>query len=220
MPTPSHRTHRPLVAHFARGHWRATGALGLAALLAACSSVDLGPRYDPPPVRMPGSAEPPPPAATPQPLPPPHSQPVPPTQPVPQPLPPVGQATDPADPNAHIVTFTTRLDGASAVPPARSGASGQLDAIYNANTRLLRWKASWSGLSGPITGVAFHGPAHEGQVGPATMIWPAPFGPRYEGRATLTPQQAGELLQGRWYLGVTTQAYPAGEIRGQVRVVR
>ncbi|MDO5087200.1 MAG: CHRD domain-containing protein [Comamonadaceae bacterium] len=213
MPTPSHSV------TIAPSRWRATGALSLAALLAACSTVDLGPRYDPPPVRMPGSAEPPPPAAMPQPLPPPQSQPVPPAQPVPQPLPPAGQ-TDPADPNAHIVTFTTRLDGASAIPPARSGASGQLDAIYNAHTRLLRWKASWNGLSGPITGVAFYGPAHEGQVGPATMIWPAPFGPRYEGRATLTPQQAADLLQGSWYLGVTTQAYPAGEIRGQVRMVR
>ena len=68
--------------------WRAVLALLAAAVLAsACGTVDLGPRYSPPPIRMPESlpanpAEAPP---TVQPMP------VPPPQSVPQPLPPVGQ---------------------------------------------------------------------------------------------------------------------------------
>lgn len=107
----------------------------------------------------------------------------------------------------------------NAVPATRSQGTGQLDALYDSTTRLLRWKASWSGLSGAITGVQFHGPGTEGQVAPVTLLWPAPFGPTYEGRATLTPEQALHLVEGRWYINVQTSTYPAGEVRGQLRVV-
>lgn len=204
-PTPWSRSRRLL------------GVLAAACLASACSSVDLGPRYDPPPIRMP---EPLPAEPVAQP------QAVPPAAPVPQPLPPVTapvspspDAGAPADTRAALVTFSARLDGASAIPPARSGATGQLDALYDSGSRLLRWKASWNGLSGGIIGVQFHGPADSGQVAAATVIWPAPFGHRYEGRATLTPAQATDLLSGRWYVSVDTANYPQGEIRGQVRVV-
>jgi hypothetical protein len=180
-------------------------ALAAAVLAAACSSVDLDRRYNPPPVRMPEALPP--------------QQPLPsqqqPGQLIGQPQPPIG-ATAPAPQadQAHLVTFTTRLEGAAVSPPVRSAGAGQFDALYDANTRLLRWKTSWSGLSGPITGVRFD----SGQNSPPAMIWPAPFGPTYEGRAVLTPQQAQELLQGRWYLNVSTTVYPAGELRGQLRV--
>lgn len=185
----------------------------VAFLAAACASVDLGPRYDPPPVRAP---QPLPPAQTPSATP----QPVPPAVSSPQPLPPIGQtASSTRDPREAIVTLTTRMDGSSAVPPTRSAGVGQLDAIYDTNTRLLRWKTSWSGLGGPITAAQFHGPGDDGQVAPPTLVWPGPFGATYEGRATLTPQQATDLLDGRWYINVQTATHPAGEIRGQLRVV-
>ena len=210
---------------------RAALAVLAAALLGAgCASVDLGPRYSPPPVRMPqplpAEPAPVPSGAT--------TQPVAPEQPIGQPLPPFGQvgpgamAQQPAPPappappdaQANLVTLTTRLEPAAVVPPARSSASGQLDALYDSSTRVLRWKASWNGLSTPISGVQFHGPADTSQNGPATMVWPAPFGPSYEGRAALTPQQAADLLDGRWYVSVRTLAFPAGELRGQLRVVK
>lgn len=205
---------------------RATLAVLAAGVLAAgCASVDLGPRYDPPPVRapqpVPPAQAPLPPIATPQPVPPPQT--------VPQALPPIGSTAplpplqtpvDPAaSPQAHLVTLTTRLDGGSVMPPTRSNGSGQLDALYDSSTRVLRWKTTWSGLAGAITGVQFHGPADYGQTGPVTMVWPGPFGPTYEGRATLTPQQAVDLLDGRWYVNVFTAPYPSGELRGQLRVV-
>ena len=196
--------------------------LAAALLASACATVDLGPRYDPPPVRapqpLPGPQVPPPPIAQPQAIPP--------SQPVPQPLPPVGQTMPPPvavpapiDPNAHLVALTTRLDGSSAMPPTRSNGTAQLDAVYDSNSRVLRWKTTWSGLSGAITGVQFHGPAAEGQTAPAVIVWPGPFGPTYEGRATLTPNQAIDLMDGRWYVNVHTTSYPLGELRGQLRVV-
>ena len=199
--------------------------VAVAALTSACSSVDLGPRYDPPPVRMPQPL----PSAPVQAAPVAQPSAIPPTQPMPQTLPPLGspqpsvgapvapQAS--ADPRASLITLTTRLEPGNAIPPARSNGVGQLDAIYDSNARLLRWKTSWSGLSGPITGVQFHGPADPGKNGPATLIWPGPFGATYEGRATLTPEQAVDLIAGRWYLNLRTSANPAGELRGQLHVV-
>lgn len=204
----------------------ALAVLAVAMLVSACASVDLGPSYSPPPVRMPQSSLPPP--ASPVP---PVAQPsaVQPAQPIPQTLPPIGATppagtpgaapSAPADPRASLVTLTTRLEPGSVLTPVRSNGVGQLDAIYDANTRLFRWKASWSGLSGPITGAQFHGPADQGQTGPATLVWPGPFGPTYEGRATLTPEQAVDLMGGRWYLNVYTTTHPSGELRGQLHVI-
>ena len=36
------------------------------------------------------------------------------------------------------------------------------------------------------------------------------------GSTTLTPQQAADLLAGRWYVTIKTEKYPNGEIRGKV----
>ncbi|HPK32942.1 MAG TPA: CHRD domain-containing protein [Ottowia sp.] len=212
---------------------RVLAATLLLATLVGCASVALPPHYDPPPILTPQTA----PAPVPPPPPVAQSQPVSPMQPVPQPLPPVGATpapppmplpaatpppppTEQADPNASLVTFSTRMDGDSAVPPTRSAGTGELDALYDTRSHLLRWKAKWSGLSAPITAVQFHAPGEIGQTAPPTMVWPGPFGPTYEGRATLTNQQATDLLSGRWYVNVYTANYPAGEIRGQLREVR
>ncbi len=179
--------------------------LAALALLAGCTSTDLNQhRYSPPQVRMPGQQ-----AAT-QPASDVRVSPVGsvPVQPLPQ--------ADDADPR---VALSTQLSGANVVPPTPSRGSGRLDMVYNRQTRLLRWKTSWSGLEGTITGVQFHSPAGAGQTAPAAMIWPGPFGATYEGRVTLGEQQAADLLQGLWYVNVQTTAYPAGEIRGQLHVV-
>jgi len=146
------------------------------------------------------------------------------TQPLPTPgsvsgnVPPVA-ATNASAGDTHLVTLTTRLDGASAVPPTSSNATAQIDLVYDTSTRLLRWKADWASLSSPITGVRFYGPAAQGQQGQPALIWPGPFGSIYWGQATLTPQQAANLMGGLWYVSVSTVNYPGGEIRGQVRVV-
>jgi hypothetical protein len=209
---------------------------GVAAVVAAfaltgCATVDLGLDTEAPRVRMPGdvSVAPVPP---PQYAPPAQTMPVAPGGPLTQPLSPPGSADNGANApgapgdassapgaDAHLVTMTTRADGASMVPPTPSNGSAQIDLLYDSSTRLLRWKAQWTELSSPITGVQFYGPAEQGQQGPPTLIWPGPFGPRYEGRATITPQQATDLMGGLWYLSITTANYPGGEIRGQLRVV-
>jgi hypothetical protein len=121
--------------------------------------------------------------------------------------------------SANLITLSARMDGRSVIPPVATGASGGVDAVFDKDTMTLRWKASWDGLSSPVVGVQFSGPANANQNAPAVMIWPGPFGVRYEGHATLNSQQRDDLLAGRWYVTVMTANFPQGELRGQVRVV-
>ena len=108
------------------------------------------------------------------------------------------------------------LDGKSEVPANTSAATGTADIDYDAATKKLTWKLTYSGLSGPATAAHFHGPAEPGKnAGVKVPIANATASPS-EGSATLTDEQAADLLAGKYYVNVHTAANPGGEIRGQV----
>ena len=108
------------------------------------------------------------------------------------------------------------LDGKSEVPPNTSAATGTADIDYDAASKKLSWKLTYSGLSGPATAAHFHGPAAAGaNAGVAVAIPNATTSP-VEGSATLTDAQAADLVAGKYYINVHTAANPGGEIRGQV----
>jgi hypothetical protein len=108
------------------------------------------------------------------------------------------------------------LDGKAEVPPNTSAAKGTADIDYDAATKKLTWKVTYSGLSGPATAAHFHGPAEAGKnAGVAIPIANATSSPA-EGSATLTDAQAADLMAGKYYVNVHTAANPGGEIRGQV----
>ena len=118
--------------------------------------------------------------------------------------------------DANLLTFTTELRGSNEVPPNASLASGSVDAVLNTSTNLLRWRASYSGLSGPATAAHFHGPAPIGANAGVALPWPSPVTSPMEGRAILTPAQVADLMAGRWYANIHTAANPGGEVRGQM----
>jgi hypothetical protein len=120
---------------------------------------------------------------------------------------------------AAPISFKVDLNGAQQVPPVQTGATGKADMTYDPATRVLTWNLTYSGLSGPATMAHLHGPATAGKNGPP-VVWlsekGAPVGNPIKGQATLTPEQAQQMMAGEWYVNVHTQTNPGGEIRGQV----
>ena len=108
------------------------------------------------------------------------------------------------------------LDGKSEVPPNTSAATGSADIDYDAASKKLSWKLTYSGLSGPATAAHFHGPAEAGKNAGVAVAIPNATSSPVEGSATLTDAQAADLEAGKWYFNIHTAANKGGEIRGQV----
>ncbi len=126
----------------------------------------------------------------------------------------------PAAEKSNLLTFTTQMRGGNEVPPVTTSANGQVDAVLNTDTNLLRWKLSYMNLSGPARAGHFHGPAAIGANAGVALPFPGLMGSPMEGSATLTAAQAADLVAGRWYANIHTAANPGGEIRGQMTLRR
>jgi hypothetical protein len=108
------------------------------------------------------------------------------------------------------------LDGKTEVPPNTTAGTGTADIDYDAATKKLTWKLTYSGLTGPATAGHFHGPAEPGKNAGVAVAIPNATSSPAEGSATLTDAQAADLEAGKYYVNVHTAANPGGEIRGQV----
>ena len=121
-----------------------------------------------------------------------------------------------SDPPRSNTSFKATLKGAAETPPNTSEAGGTLKAEYSHVSHILKWQLYVNGLSSPMTHGYFHGP--DGVGGEAGIVeLNAPFaGNALIGGATLTQQQAADLLAGRWTIDIRTEQFPEGEIRGPV----
>ena len=120
---------------------------------------------------------------------------------------------------AASTTFKADLKGSSEVPPNTTAGSGSVTATYDPASKQLSWSGTFSGLTGPATAAHFHGPAEAGKNA-GVAIWISekgkPFSSPFKGSAKLTDAQAGDLMNGQWYVNIHTAANPGGEIRGQL----
>src|SRR5258707_13440246 len=98
------------------------------------------------------------------------------------------------------------LDGKSEVPANAIAGTGTADIDYDAATKKLTWKLTYSGLSGPATAAHFHGPAEPGKNAGVAVAIPNATASPAEGSATLTDAQAADLAAGKYYVNVHTAA--------------
>jgi CHRD domain-containing protein len=112
--------------------------------------------------------------------------------------------------------YKASLNAKSEVPPNASAATGTANINYDPATKKLSWTLTYSGLTGPATAAHFHGPAEAGKNAGVAVAIPNAGKSPVEGSATLTDAQAADLVAGKYYVNVHTQANPGGEIRGQV----
>ncbi len=117
---------------------------------------------------------------------------------------------------AEIIHFSATLTGADEVPANSSQGKGVLSAELETQQHTLAFRVSYTGLSGPPTMAHFHGPAAPGANAPPVVVVSDPTSP-IGGATQLTDAQAADLLAGKWYFNVHTQANPGGEIRGQLK---
>src|SRR6202012_4124878 len=92
------------------------------------------------------------------------------------------------------------LDGKTEVPANTSAGKGTADIDYDAASKKLSWKLSYSGLSGPATAAHFHGPAEAGKDAGVAVALPNATTSPVEGSARFTDPQAADLEAGKYYV--------------------
>ena len=118
---------------------------------------------------------------------------------------------------AEQVRLSANLDGVSEVPSVESPGTATATVLFDKDTSTVSWDVYWTGLSGDPTAAHFHGPASKhNKAGVQVDLGGNGFVSPFRGTAQLTDEQAGQLLDGQWYINIHTAAHPDGEIRGQI----
>ncbi len=118
--------------------------------------------------------------------------------------------------SAEVLHYTAKLDGASETPPNASKGVGVADVTLDTVVRVLSWKVTYSGLSGPATMTHFHGPAAAAAAAGVQVAFTGAMASPLVGTAPVSDGQIGDIRAGLWYINIHTAANPKGEIRGQV----
>jgi hypothetical protein len=113
----------------------------------------------------------------------------------------------------QIVPFQSLISGAQETPPTGSPEMGFGLLSYNTTNNTLSFNISIQSLaSGEI---AAH--LHQGAPGvPGPIIAPLPLGNSINGTLAIPLNQVGNVLSGNTYVNFHSNAFPNGEIRGQV----
>lgn len=110
--------------------------------------------------------------------------------------------------------FKATLNGASETPSNASTATGDATLTFNQTTKIFTIVVNFTG----ITATAAH--IHKGAVGVAGGVifgFPSPIvSPINYTSAALDSTQVADLKSDMYYVNVHSEAYPAGEIRGQL----
>jgi len=117
----------------------------------------------------------------------------------------------------RIGAFEAPLSQGAVVPPSGSAASGTAVFSFDTSANVLSYHVTFSGLEGNETEAAIRGPALPGATGP--VLHTLGFGSPKIGHWTYDEADEPDLLAGRGYLEIRSEAHPGGEVRGQIEPV-
>jgi CHRD domain len=119
-------------------------------------------------------------------------------------------------------SFKTTLNSRLEVPKpkAPAGAKGTFTAtsVEQGSKVSITWKLTFSGLSGKAAAAHIH-KARPGKAGPVVVALCGPCRSGQTGKASISRTIEESLERGQTYVNVHTARNPAGEIRGQVKLV-
>jgi hypothetical protein len=116
--------------------------------------------------------------------------------------------------SAVIINFSATLEGIQEVPPNASPATGSAVCVMDTDANTLNYTISFSGLTATQTAAHFHGFAPAGVN--AGVLHGLALGSPVIGVWNYMEAQEANIIAGLTYINVHTQAFPGGEIRGQV----
>lgn len=109
--------------------------------------------------------------------------------------------------------LTATLSGQNEVPANNSTATGAFSGTYDSDSKVLTYEVTYQGLT-PTMGHIHRGAP--GQNGGVEIGFKDVSSSPIRGTATLTAAKADSLMAGLYYVNLHTQAFPGGEIRGNI----
>lgn len=123
----------------------------------------------------------------------------------------------------QLYTLSGPASGVQEVPAVNTTATGNITGALDAQNKSLNYTITWTGLSGNMTAMHFHGPASAGQNRSPLITLPIVTGTSGTASGTITniaDTTIQHFLDGRIYYNIHTTANQPGEIRGQVSATR
>ena len=118
--------------------------------------------------------------------------------------------------SAEILHFRAKLEPPSEAPSGDRRGVGVAELILDTDSRILSWRVTYSGLSGPLIGAHFRAPPSPGSAAGATLDLAPPLTNPVVSSAHLNDIQIGDLRAGLWSVALLTAKCPRGEIRGDL----
>jgi hypothetical protein len=116
---------------------------------------------------------------------------------------------------AETLHFVANLNGKQESPANSSDGKGQATLTLDTAAKTFTINVTYSGLTGPAIMGHIHGPGAPGDNSPIQFPFNNPASPiNYSGK--LTDSQMADLIAGRYYVNIHTNAFKGGEIRGQL----
>jgi len=115
------------------------------------------------------------------------------------------------------VFFTAQIDSSQSVPVTTTNATGTLWAVLDPASQTLTYRVTYANLDSQFTAAHFHlgAPGTNGGV-----VTPITFtGNTAQGQWTDIPDSLiDDMMKGDIYINIHSKKYPAGEIRGQLKM--